>query len=61
MTLTDIQGFVALFIACAAFLRWGCVRETSPHRRHGCGSQGDASEVPGLGGDRPCRDCQDVR
>lgn len=61
MTLSGFQALCVLAVMCALFLRFGCVRESSPHRRHGCGSQGDAPGVPGPGGDRPCQDCQDVR
>jgi hypothetical protein len=55
MTLSDVPAIAVLAIACALFLRFGCVRESSPSRRHGDGLQGDAPGVPGPGGDRPER------
>jgi hypothetical protein len=55
MTLSGFQALCVLAVMCALFLRFGCVRESSPSRRHSDGLQGDAPGVPGPGGDRPER------
>ena len=41
MTLATVPALIVLFVACAVFLRFGCV--SSPRRGHGCGSQGDGT------------------
>lgn len=59
MRLTDAQMFIALAVVIAVFLRWGCVRDSSPTEGT-AGSQGERT-----GGVRTasgaCRDCEDVR
>ncbi len=57
--MSDLFYCLILVAACAVFLRWGCIRETS--RTEGTArSQGER----GCGGPKlrtPCRDCEDVR
>jgi hypothetical protein len=53
MTLSGLQALGVLAVALLIFWRY-CTAPSSPSEGT-AGSQGDAPEVPGLGGDRPER------
>ena len=57
MTLSDVPAIAVLAIACAVFLRFGCVRDTTspPSEGSAGGSQGEARRASSTGGPGACR------